>query len=1000
MKILRVLRNLLLAAVALAVLATLALFAPPLQAWIAQRALQSLVAESGVGSLTAGFGRLSAEDIHLEGPVARVTLPSLEAELGLIEALWSHRVHLHSLTAKGWTLDLRAPAERSGKAAADAPSGVQDAAHDAAMAAQRAAGLLGGVLGRARFPFDLAVDQVELEGDVLLPGRSPSTPARVHLILTGGGLAAGREGVFSMDAASTWGASADLADAATVHGELRIGMASARVVDRLSVQADLASAGGLFPGNVALAAGVVAQPGGEAYHLSLERAGRSLVAVTTDLSSASGRLMGTWQVHLTDGDLTALAREHPLPSLTLSGEGALDSDVQLQSVHATGRVHAAAAHLGALAGPLEAAGSVTADAVFEGVGGAAGVRVDHLGVSLAGEHPAVAGRGLQPFSVDLHSGSVTPSDPAKPWFEVRLEAVPLAWWCGALPAGTLAGHDVAGLLEVSQEGARTRVRSVEPLAASGLSVATPSGKAARDLSLVVPLSGSFGADSWQVRCESVAIAVSGKPLLSCLLEASQAAAAQPVSLSAKGEVSLANAAGNPALGGLSWIRGKTAQFQLTATPGPSLVVDGHVLVQGQSVDRSIDVHPHLEIDPSGSVDFTLPTTLKAGGTETDLTAEGTWSSDPDGLHLDAKVDGEHAELEPLEVLAGALAGAGGHPLTERAPGDAGPRDATPFWGNWVGSLRLAFGELRAQGRDLKLAAGDLEFDHRALKLLKGRAEVSQDNLDKWEGTLAFDPAAEVPYALSATGSMGDVSAATFFPAKRDADLPLVEGKFTVATGLRGKGLNLGDLRDRTQQVFRLESSGGILRLLKVSIADAIPESPSTVGDELGSVGSAVGSIFGIKHDDYSNGKNRLTTNADAVLNVTNNLTEIAFDHASAEALRDADGTLHLEHMDLESAEEHLTGSGGITGSQARPLGSRPLSLDLQVGVMGDMLKLMAKAGLVSPQKDALGYTLLPGTFHFGGTLSTPDSQAWHDFLAEAANRKLPNPKSPAPGAAH
>jgi hypothetical protein len=50
-----------------------------------------------------------------------------------------------------------------------------------------------------------------------------------------------------------------------------------------------------------------------------------------------------------------------------------------------------------------------------------------------------------------------------------------------------------------------------------------------------------------------------------------------------------------------------------------------------------------------------------------------------------------------------------------------------------------------------------------------------------------------------------------------------KGRFAVATTLTGNGINLSDLVGRMEHEYRLTSKNGIVRLLKTSVAETIPE---------------------------------------------------------------------------------------------------------------------------------------------------------------------------------
>jgi hypothetical protein len=53
---------------------------------------------------------------------------------------------------------------------------------------------------------------------------------------------------------------------------------------------------------------------------------------------------------------------------------------------------------------------------------------------------------------------------------------------------------------------------------------------------------------------------------------------------------------------------------------------------------------------------------------------------------------------------------------------------------------------------------------------------------------------------------------------------------------------------------------------------------------------------------------------------------------------------------------------------------------------------LSTAGLLSADKDGLGYTRLIQPIHFGGTLEHIDRSQWHNLLVKAATPKPVEPK--------
>ena len=237
-----------------------------------------------------------------------------------------------------------------------------------------------------------------------------------------------------------------------------------------------------------------------------------------------------------------------------------------------------------------------------------------------------------------------------------------------------------------------------------------------------------------------------------------------------------------------------------------------------------------------------------------------------------------------------------------------------------------------------------------------------------------------------------IEAASFFGTPAVKEDALLEGSFVLAGNFTGSGGNWRELASHAEQEFQLTSKDGILRLLKMNVADAIPEVASTVKDAIGSVGHAVGDFLQIKRTADA-GKNPVSASAEAVLDFTTETAEIGYDQLKVTARRTADdGTLRLTDIAVISPDLRLTGTGRIDYRAGQPIPSRPLTLDLHLAVRDQNAELLQKGALLSGQKDDLGYSIVGPLVHFGGTLAALDGRAWHDLLARGATHDPPPKK--------
>lgn len=294
-------------------------------------------------------------------------------------------------------------------------------------------------------------------------------------------------------------------------------------------------------------------------------------------------------------------------------------------------------------------------------------------------------------------------------------------------------------------------------------------------------------------------------------------------------------------------------------------------------------------------------------------------------------------------------------------------------------------QLRANGRDYEDIGGTVTFEPRELRLEGGHGRQRPYNPVKLEGTLAFNPAAELPYQLKAATALAGLDSARLLPMSNE-NQPLVwEGKYAVAVTVTSAGRDLDALWRNRGDEYRFTSNAGILRLLGTQIADAIPRNESKNKDRLNAVGDALGEIFKVRRseDDLRAIPITISREAETVLNFTYRIREFAFTKLDVTAFRTADGTLHLNDISIESEQERLTGTGQIDGAPGL-IATRPLRLDLKLALRGAGAQALVDTGLLSDQKDAQGYTRLAEPIQLGGTLEKIDETQWHDVLLRAA----------------
>ncbi len=971
---------------ALAALLAGAALVPAVQTWIARDVLAGHGMNGKLGSLSAGFGRMDVTGLEVGVAGGTLRVPSLMAELPLASALWNRNAKVGRLEARGWTLDLSRRAGPAGVTGQPGSSEGEGASPRGVEGARAAAGAFGALLGNGTLPLLVSLDGVELEGDVLLDIAGQRAPVPVHVVIKGGGLAAGHEGSFSLDATAVVADSEIAANAVDAHGRLVLGMSAQRGLERIRIDVGVSDTGGRIPAGQALSAGVSrgVRPGDRDIALELSRGGRRLASIAVRYEGAGQALGGSWKLDLADSDLAIATRTLSLPRFSVAGDGRLDTDLSLGRVHALGRVHGAVGHLGALNPQLEALGSLDFDAEFDVAHEGHSLRVGRLQVSAGGPPSHAAMGSRQAFSLDEASGSVTADDPANDLMELSFVDFPMDWLSGPDHPLVVGKGRATGSLSVRASGKGIALATRSPLKARDVAVSWAGVALGSGLDLSASARADWSGAAWTVRLDPLVAEHSGHPVGTLTASASRpAGTSQPISVSAAWEADLDALAAGAASGAATGLTARSASGEFTASVGDTTKVDGKISVVGHDKGHKVDASLHAEVFGDGTVEFRLPSRVIVGAAPSDVSLDGTWTPGEPDAQVGMELSGTQVSLEHLRLIAAELGLLGSRTGSRETPApSAGAPAPAAAWGGRKGSVRVVIDRLTGEGEEFKDVRGTIEFERSAILLKKGRCTLAHHTLENIEGALVFDPSAGAPYTLTAKASPYQVDAAALFNPPPKGQDPEVEGHFTVSAALEGHGARIGDLLDNTTVRYVLKSTGGIFRALRTDVADAIPETPTPVSDTLGTVGSAVGSIFGLKSDLGS--RNPLNKAAEAVLQFTNNVSEIGFDAASLVATEGPDHAIDLSEISLTAPDERLSGSGHISHAEGVPPQDQKLSLDLQVGVRGKLAELMATAGLLSPRKDADGYAMILQPAHFGGTLRNLDRTQWHDLLARAA----------------
>jgi hypothetical protein len=1011
-KVLQLLLRSLLAVAGVAAVVVGVFLLPPVQTWLAQRALARHPEwQAAIGGCSAFWGRVGVSDLTAHLDRAVFSAPAVELRVPLWSALRHRHADVRTLSAKGWILDLTGGQARRTSSSASARAATAESAGPLTTALQATGRLLRTLLADARVPPALAIAAVELEGDVFVPAGRGEDAVPVHVTLSGGPLAAGRDASFVVTARAQPAVGA-LRQIAT-RGRLTVGLATSGAVSAVRLQLDTTATPVSRPvdwkwtNDLALVRG----PAGDSYALTLERDGRAVVRLRAKRAAAAARLAGEWTADLQAADLNQSFALSVPESLTAKGEGTIEVDAALARGHVGGHLDVTGLPAGFVAPQLGAAGLLQAALDFDLSDDGRSTRLERCEGHAGPDGAVVDWRLLQPVDVGT-GGSVVPVDEEADWLELKLDAMPAAWL--STPGGRIGVHagSMSGRLAVRSAGDVVKVRTLAPLRFADVAIASAGAPLLQGVDGTIAGSAERTRQQWELRLEPLVVKCAGRQLASVTAKLVQPdGEAQPLTVNLSWSADLEAWAAQP-LNRVGWVRGRSMTAEFAGTTHGWVDGEGALSVVGHDPARTFSAKFSVQAEPDGSVSFTAPLTMAFGAEQSALTAKVDWTA-KDG-RVQAELTGTRAVVAHLRVLGApvlALAQhfAPGAAATKRAT-EAGPAaPAEPFWGSWIGRLDTNFDQLNLDGREYVNVGGTWRFDHQSLSLEGGRGklpapkpakvrrpgkEEGDGGFEKREptpkpvrfsGAIVFDLAAPQPYRLTGTMARESVDGAAVFPVpKEGADAPL-EGYFDLTSTYSGAGSTFAELTAHLRQEIKFRSTTGIVRLLTASIAASLPRpKESAAGNALSGFGTAAGWLFGNSKAFAGSGEIKVSKPMDAVLDFRNSIREIGYDELTGTVVDEPDGRVQLRDFALTSKDEHLTGSGTLGPGAGLSLRDRPLSFTLEFGARGRIAGLLSTANLLSERNDAAGYLLLKQPIHFGGTLAAIDDREWRDLLVKAA----------------
>lgn len=416
----------------------------------------------------------------------------------------------------------------------------------------------------------------------------------------------------------------------------------------------------------------------------------------------------------------------------------------------------------------------------------------------------------------------------------------------------------------------------------------------------------------------------------------------------------------------------TVQVEARAT------LNGLVTREGNQALPVANLSLRTVATPDGRVSVQAPILLDRAGQRSDLNFSVEGVRREKNFDFDGRLTSEHVELGDALMLFAAA----GAPLGTESPESAAAQaralsppsaDEKPFWTGFAGQLALDLKSV-ARGKDWTMSGltGRLAVEPERVSLQKLGADFGEKSRLAAKGDIVFAPGLN-PYHLTGDFSLTEFDAGKFFKALNPERAPTVEGVFSVAGQLEGRGLTLDDTLDRTRGQFQLTSRQGVFRGLKRA-TDKL-----SVASKAVELGAALGSL--LKTGRVKEAVEKVAGSSYYVDQLAQALGEFNYDHFSLKLVRDESLNVELQDISLVSPEIRLNGSGRVTYEAGKPLLEQPLSVSLNLASRGKIEQIIGRLRELDGTRDELDYARAKNPVVVGGTLARPDPSPFFTRVA-------------------
>ncbi len=963
--------------VIVAVVAVALAFNASFQTRVVQRVLseQPDMAAS-LSRVSVGWSTVRIDDLAVRRDGMVLRAPRVEATLPVWRLL-TNRVELRRLVAHDWELQIdpavaiaamRAPEPPVASNAAEAGwGGLARALGGSLVTADggHAAPGLGGLLDALHLPLDIAVDELDLRGTAAWRQAGPGADGHANVAVTGGGLRAGETGTFHL-LVEAEGERATAAGIRSLLIDARLGLtlADAHTLDHVRLAAELAGRRDerATPDRFELQFDLRVAEGSPHAAFSLRDEHNRLVHLDLRREENDATLSGTWSIALNDRSLGSLMLGRTLPSFASEGQGALSAAIDLSSGSVGGTLAFTGSDFAVLMPELSQVGPVSGELTFDTELRETGLRLTQLDLAVNGAAPLLSAHLLQGIEVAHQTNEIRVAQPDDPVFSLNLLGLPISWAQPWLDPYVLDGRPVQGgfVGMVSPHG--LRVVTTDELHLPGMVLAEEGRTLVDEIDVTLRVGAEFTAEGWQVELDRLDLLDAEGPVATFSARGGRLTRENDVmKLAGRFESSLRIIERVPQLASALALRtGRVeGEFGLgledRVSLAASVAATELMLAEGQRMP-DMQVDGRIDLFRGGAIEAHLPMRFTMDDRVSDLTLNVSAASRDTGWQAEGSLSGPRAYVSDLQGLGLILAVAPDAPASvENAPTPA----SGPVWAGWQGTFKTAIGELTLpNGLVLENIRGDIELDASQLNLSGLSASMAGGGEVQIDGGLDYDATRGQNYEAKGQMRAEGVDVGAILRAIDPDQVPTLEGRLDFNADLNSAVNDLADLVGQAAIEARVTSAGGVLRALQVDVQQYIE-----AGRTLAVVGGLVAALSG--NQEIGRRAQRL----EALTQVADQLSALAFDQLNLELNRAPGGNLVLRDLAVISPGLRLLGNGSIVYEEGTPIWMTPLALTLQLAAREEIGALLGRLNLTKPDADALGYRPLVQAVHLDGSLS-------------------------------